>query len=479
VIGAFTQVLGCSRFWAGDRRDPAAGLGDLEAALVADACPICTRTTGADERWLDHFLYEGYLEPEAMQALLRSGGPCPYHARRVEAIGLSATVALIYLRLIHDCLPHLAGRPAAGRRQAAPVVSPAACPACVQARDVERRECFFLALLLGARGPDCYGIPAIVCMPHLVRLAEYLDPDMLGSVLAGHCRRVAAVRAGMADCPARCRGQTGLTADDALRIILGPPRRLETPAAEPADTASGDDPDPIRRMRRRLRHLPCCAVCAEITDAVGEWLRWLARQAESDGDLGEVLPLCRHHVWEARAAGGHALAARLAQVTLHEAEERLDYAERAFAAACDSSALRQALRSVCRGSSTGDAVQKALRNGRECPLCRRMRGAGERAMALLGALLEDAGGRRAFESGYGLCVRHAAQTLAQPDARRIASIVASTLHARLALLRRELEEQLRRGAWQARPEARGTESSAWLRAPSRFAGTARAAGLEG
>ena len=100
-------------------------------------------------------------------------------------------------------------------------------------------------------------------------------------------------------------------------------------------------------------------------------------------------------------------------------------------------------------------------------------------MALHAALLEDAGGRRAFEGGYGLCVRHAAQALLQPDARRIANIVATTLHARLALLRWELEEQLRRGAWQARPEARGTESSAWLRAPSRFAGTAGAAGLEG
>ena len=100
-------------------------------------------------------------------------------------------------------------------------------------------------------------------------------------------------------------------------------------------------------------------------------------------------------------------------------------------------------------------------------------------MALLAALLEDAGGRRAFEGGYGLCVRHAAQALPQSDARRIASIVATTLHARLALLRWELEEQLRRGAWQARPEPRGTESSAWLRAPARFAGSGGAAGVRG
>jgi hypothetical protein len=40
------------------------------------------------------------------------------------------------------------------------------------------------------------------------------------------------------------------------------------------------------------------------------------------------------------------------------------------------------------------------------------------------------------------------------------------------LLRWELEEQLRRGAWQARPTRRGIESAAWLRAGPRFAGPA-------
>lgn len=469
MIGAFTRTLGRSRFWAGDRRDPAAGLGDLEAALAGDVCPICARAAGADERWLNHFLYEGYLEPEAMQAVVRSGGPCPYHARRVEAIGLSATVALIYLRLIHDCLPRLADLATAGRRRAALVASPGACPACAQARDVERRECFFLALLVGARGPDCYGNPAIVCMPHLVRLAGYLDRGALGGVLANHRHCVSALRA---EPPAVCRRQT---AERALRVLLGPPHRHEMPAPDRAEPVFGDDPDPVRRMRRRLRHLPSCAVCAEIADAVGQWLRWLARQAATDGDLADVLPLCRHHVWQAQATGGSALAARLAQVALHEAEERLDYAERALRGAHRSSALRR----LWRGSATGDAVREALSNGRECPLCRRMREAGERAIALMAALLEDAGGRRAFESGYGLCVRHSAQAMAMRMAPPTPGVVASTLHARLAVLRWELQEQLRRGAWQARPEPRGTEASAWLRAPSRFAGTAGATGIGG
>jgi hypothetical protein len=119
------------------------------------------------------------------------------------------------------------------------------------------------------------------------------------------------------------------------------------------------------------------------------------------------------------------------------------------------------------------AAVASLRRGRACPLCVRAREAGERALALVAALVESTGGRRAFESGYGLCVRHAARAMAMPDAPALGDIVAQTVHARLALLRWELEEQLRRGAWQARPQRRGVESGAWLRAGPRFAGTVR------
>lgn len=456
--------------WRRARPEPAAGLGDLEAALACEGCPICARTIDADERWLDHFLYEGYQEREAMRAVARGGGFCVYHARRVEAIGLSASVALVYLALIEECLPRLAGRLNVGGRHPPLVAAPDACEACAQAREVERRECFFLALLIGARPPDRYGNPATVCMPHLPRLAEYLGDGRLAGVLAIHRTSVARLKAGLQDAAApRLANDPEGPADRAIRAILGPaPRpamlRLDRAAAEYAD-----EPDPVRRMRRRLRRLQRCAICAEIEDACAEWLGWLVRAAESAGDLSDVLPLCRHHVWQARFAGGPALAPALAGVVADEAEERLVYA----GMACES-APRSMMPLRWSGSAPRAAVPASLRRGRECPLCRRAREAGERAILLLAALLEETAGRRAFEGGYGLCVRHAAQALALPDARPASDIIASTMHARLALLSWELDEQLRRGAWQARPERRGAESAAWLRAGARFAGTVRA-----
>ncbi len=153
--------------WRRRRHDPTAGLGDLEAALAGENCPVCTRTAGADERWLDRFLDDGYLERDVMRRIAAGGGFCAFHAVRMAAIGQSATVALIYLSLIEDCLPRLAAR---RDRRGGPVplfAAPDACEACAHQREVERRECFFLALLIRARGLRCYGAPALVCLRHL------------------------------------------------------------------------------------------------------------------------------------------------------------------------------------------------------------------------------------------------------------------------------------------------------------------------
>ncbi len=227
-------------------------------------------------------------------------------------------------------------------------------------------------------------------------------------------------------------------------------------------------------MRRRLSDLPSCAICAEIADAVAEWLGWLARTAEKGGDgagIWDVLPLCRDHVWQAREVAGPALAPALAAIVLGEAAQRLTFAADAAAAYAGSRRLLDRLGRVFGAAPARRAVLASLRRGRECPLCARARDAGDRALSLLAALVESDDGRRAFESGYGLCVRHAARAMAMPGHSTLGDIVAQTTHARMALLRWQLEEQLRRGAWQARPQRRGVELAAWLRAGPRFAGT--------
>src|SRR4051812_30611988 len=202
--------------WRRRRHDPAAGLGDLEAALRREGCPVCIRAEGADERWLDRFLDDGYLERDLMGRVAAGGGFCAFHAARIVEIGQSATVALIYLDLIADSLPRLT---AAADRQGRPApLFPAveACAACAHQCDVERRECFFLALLILARGPRCYGHPSVVCLRHLPPLLEYLDDPAIGDILARHRERVAALDPRTppirpsARCSARRRTSTSL-----------------------------------------------------------------------------------------------------------------------------------------------------------------------------------------------------------------------------------------------------------------------------
>jgi hypothetical protein len=450
--------------WKGRRRrDPAAGLGDLEAALRGEDCPVCTGTADADERWLDRFLDDGYLDGDVMHRVAAGGGFCAHHASRMASLGQSATVAIIYLTLIDDCLPRFRARRDRRGRPLRLLPNPDMCRACAHQHEVERRECFFLALLIRARGLRCYGAPALVCLQHLPALLGHLDERDIAGTLGLHRAAASAIRPENAP-------------DPALRILLG----LSAPRSQPApssDPDGADIPDPVHRMRRRLRELPSCAICAEVADARAEWLGWLARASgnggEGEGDkLSDVLPLCRDHVRRARAAAGPALAPALAGVVLREAEHRLAFASDAAAAYGGSRSLIHRVGRAFGAAPARRAVSASLHRGRECPLCARLRDAGKRGLALLAALVEDAVGRRAFEGGYGLCVRHAAHAMAMPDAHTFSEIVARTTHARLMLLRWELEEQLRRGAWQARPTRRGIESAAWLRAGPRFAGPA-------
>ena len=222
--------------WSGRRRhDPAAGLGDLEAALAGENCPVCTRSAGADERWLDRFLDDGYLDRDVMRRIAAGGGFCAFHSFRMATIGQSATVALIYLRLIEGCLPRLAARRYRRVRPVPLFRAPDACQACSHQLEVERRECFFVALLIRARGLRCYGAPGLVCFRHLPPLLGYLDERDIAGTLALHREALAALR------PEK-------DADPAIRMVFGPAAPSRGRPALPHDRDAADIPDPVRRM---------------------------------------------------------------------------------------------------------------------------------------------------------------------------------------------------------------------------------------
>lgn len=106
-----------------------------------------------------------------------------------------------------------------------------------------------------------------------------------------------------------------------------------------------------------------------------------------------------------------------------------------------------------------------------CPVCERLAAARDRAIHLLFALLLEQRHRAAFEAGHGLCLKHFSRALSLRPSPGAETVLIETETAKLALLRWELEEALRKRAWTARPEVSGNERTAWKRALRRFSGT--------
>lgn len=449
------------------RPDSTSGLADFEAALNGADCPVCGRTEDIDQRWNDHFLYEGYQSPEAMARLRRGAGFCARHMRELKKSGLAGTIAFVHLDILKDVQRALAARLLGGNPAAALIPEPGYCIVCDYDRDVERRECFFLALLLKGRGLECYGRPALVCVPHLSSLVEQLDPGLLNGVIATHLRASAELRATMGG-PGDCAGKA---ANAAIRLILGPPPRRRAPIFEGGDAGIRVESDPIKRFRRRLGEAPVCPVCAEVAEASVQWIAWLDVAAANGEDIADVVPLCPHHVWQALQRSGAPLALPVANTVVEEAHRSLLFASRALMALRDRHQwIPEPFRRAVHHREARRHTVAALRGGRECPLCRRARQARDRAIELLGALLDEKDGRDAFERGYELCVPHAARALELLRERSAMRVIVATVHGRLSVLRWELEEQLRRYSWSARPEGHGNEAEAGLHASLRFSG---------
>lgn len=230
--------------------------------------------------------------------------------------------------------------------------------------------------------------------------------------------------------------------------------------------------DAIGRFSRRLSETATCPICLEVTESGVNWIEWLDAAAANGEDITDVVPLCRHHVWQALGRSGLSLALPLARTIVAEAQTRL------WSARGTLSALRggwkwlpEPFGHACFRRHARSHTLATLRQVRECPLCRRAHAARDRAIVLLGALLAESEGRNAFERGYGLCVPHAARALVLLGGRPAAHVITAAMHARLCRLRWELEEQLRRYSWSAIPEGHGAEAGAGLRASLLFSGT--------
>jgi len=452
---------------------------EIQNALVREGCPICLLARDADVDWMDSFLYEGYQVQELLHRIVLGPGFCSVHGRRLLRHHMAPWAAGSVHEFLTRRIVALIGEATGTARDWRPQKLPSGerCEICDHERAVEDRTAFCLARLPRDEHLRGYGTPGIVCPWHLPVLAEHLPDKQIEWLLQFHfdlysltTERLTAVT-GAGQREAAPPAIADLVDQSARQLLSCLPQGRRYADLLPTPCAKVNT-DPIDRMRRRLADRRECPVCAEVRFAWREWLAWLESAAQEEQVVDDLMPICRRHLQEVLWYGGPALRLLAVRRAIGEASSRLHFALAAIRPDRPKSrAIREAVTYRLQFENGPRQARRTLDRPLHCPLCSRTEQAGESAIDLVVALLAERGGQAAFEHGYGLCVRHAVQAMARHPST--AATVAATTRARLLVLLWELEEQDRKRAWHTRPEAHGTESSAWQRAIVRFSGTAR------
>lgn len=454
--------------------------------MQEDGCPICRTIADSDDRYFFWFFVEQYGELHTIDALTRSLGFCWSHATQLSRRSggghqLSAVHAMLARRVrarLHD------RGPKRGERDAAPVHRDP-CPVCRDRQEAARREAFWLAGLLENRpAAERYGHPGLLCFPHLQSVAVRVSGAALDRLLLSHKSAMTAVLKALAELRVELdriapdgRQDLHKAVQPALHLAVGHERENASLPARTGRGAGRPPRDPVREVVEWIHDVEACPVCLEVHRAWLEWVAWLDEAVLRDRALEHVLPTCPDHVWPVRAGGAYLLVAATEAAVKRALGEVLTGLRVLHPLPSkDPERWGQRLKRRLLGPRQRLAAAREM-VGRPlpCPVCRRLALAVDGTLALMFALLEDRHHRAAFERGHGLCLKHCARALVLEPSTAIRESLAEVEAARLAQLEWELKECLRKGAWDYRPEAKGTVQTAWRRALARLSGSPPAA----
>jgi hypothetical protein len=185
-----------------------------------------------------------------------------------------------------------------------------------------------------------------------------------------------------------------------------------------------------------------CPLCASAAAASCDYVGWLT-QRPPDGQESDLL-LCPRHLHDAAAVEG--TGAWVVRENARFWDRRIG-------------AFLRAVKGQPNGRVALRRAVVALAAPPGCGACRAEADAVRRAWALLRAGLADRWTRELLDASHGVCLIHGAHL---PSGDPLGAL----LRARVALAEWELDEAVRHSGPAARHEYRGTEMSAWLRAPT-------------
>jgi hypothetical protein len=453
--------------------------------LEGEHCLICRRISKWDEKYRFWFLHENYSFPETLEHLTRSLGFCFFHGAQA-ALDPSGQSSLTF---VHNVLARRVGamlsrdrsRRSTGKGSVPSLASPDTCPACHDRDDATGRALSSLVSMIEQAESDCRTLPGPLCFPHVQTLISRLSRGALLRIVPFYETTLSAAMDTVSEEREKAtelQPDQETCGDDpvlpALHLIAGddgtsglfPPllgRHLQSAIR-----------NPIGDFLKYLSADEECPVCKEMRRAWTEWTAWLTDNPSGGDEVSDLLPLCPVHL----RATFHLGNRRLATTSIRNALDLACNQVRLGLKLLVTPPVPDRGNTLFRPGRLSQREEKPLREVRRsigrlfpCPVCHRLSVARDRALILLFSLLESPRRQARFERGHGLCLKHFSRALTLKPHEGVRAILTEAQIARLALLQWELEESMRKDAWTFRPEAPGTERTAWARAVRRFSGS--------
>jgi hypothetical protein len=494
------------------------------AQMKEPHCWICAQAVREVDRDFFWFVSEQYYEIQVIDKMRLAHGFCPTHTRHLLLTGANSVITTVFSYLTWYVISRLndtrdlllqAGAKQNPRelclRAAAALRPQNLCPMCENLRSGE--DINIRALTYALARPDVRdayeGSPGL-CLPHFRQAAYHADWNAVSFLTADMQRRLSANASWDKSIADLLEQTVGLDREQSLRkyIRQGTAERsfkdIEPAAQKLIELGNPDHPwSPTFEQLLVSLAEPGCPVCSACAQGARQYLDWLAQQMERQASSTESWDLtwhvCRAHLWELYSAGYDRAAIFIGKHMIHDWLTRLDR----FTAGLGAKPSEQILERLGQGfliscgvynpefgrapgslRSRWSKIAAALESPQArldahraiafradpCWACTHVHTTARQRLDLILRALEDPLGRKAYQSGWGLCLRHCieAANLAEIPAALVELLSAQI--ARLRVVEWELGEASRKDNWSVRYEPKGPETSAWRRAAYQFCG---------
>ena len=455
---------------------------ELFRRLEEQSCPVCGVLEHHDPKYFSWFSIEKYHDPVFIESLSRALGFCAKHGAYMdEQKHLGSQITGVHKYTVLQVRNRMVVGLSEGKNDLRLIFKDrTSCPACASYQETSERTLWFFKKMIEEKdGLNRYGCPGILCFPHFKDLTDSISLELFEGLLSRHETAMLSATNALETIRGR---ETEIAAESepmqlALNLSVGREQNPGNSCFLPRIYKISENRDPLANFIASIKENAGCPICLDIYGALSQWIYWLNENimsTESFEAMNDVLPTCNAHVWSCVRLGGPCLQFAAVYTGLKAAREKIDNAARHLKQIKKIRKLSIRERKKYERQSNPGIIKvtpkKAITSSFFCPLCSRIDTAKNRGLNLLFALLQERRYRIDFENGYGLCIKHLSDALAMQPPDEIVRFLIRVESAKLALLEWELEEAMRKTAWTARPEIKGSEQSAWHRALARFSG---------